>query len=1096
MFEKYFNGAIELVYDKVTQTDRNVVMACYNNVFSIEGLESIKRYSAEQDDVFFAWEEYAQKSVVGAYAPFLDVVCQMHREYIKGDFDEFLKKCQVYESHRRVFNSYYNDGICKRNEPIFADELAYERYRIMKTLALMLKEVAEYKPIVIVINGFERASKNTLEFIELYMKEPSSKVGILLGVNEGHIRRDSRSEIWDTVYDMLTDMGQVYHLGSSDQKQVEAHHTISTKHEDYAELLIELNNLMELLEYDQLNNYLINIERQIKYEDTRIPDNVKLELFFLYTKVAIRLGDIPKAWDIIENISNISVPQREDYISFQTSFDIAMCYMFQGKSNNAYRYAQLAKEYAVKMEDEERIFQAEVLMLRSQMEGWHNVLFCTQDVEVEPKLLEKLVHYGYRNHLAYIYVYAYDNAPEVIAKAYRAESALPHFTKGVNLAKELDNEILVYSAYQKNIMIASANGMNEIALLYAIRNYQHIQVRDSMQTGRMLDSIGYNLSALGHVEDAIEFYDYAISIFYFRQLPEEIAEVCCNLTISYIALNKYDMAEKFIKLALKTIGRLNLNGLRENSLAKLNALHALLSDLHGRNFEAERYLLNCRRFLNANATNQEKVLLGDCNAKEEDISLYYIATALHRMNSGDLEEAFEAFEEAEKYFLQAEGNLFYIHSLYRKSRMDLYQKMGRIELYMLERESLLQHETMVSQVAAGVSMVITDEIRQECKTLQPVSKEQIEDLLRQESLSREGAHNKRQLNFISIWQNLLDKSDVRIYEMVKTAISLFLKYFNNDCAMYVRYDGDVPRVLYNDTEVFFTEEKLLELAGQLAEYPRGIAVSRIGSTFSEYKNLIDMFGGEEICSFVAIPFFKDGKMESFFITCIKTKVSWNDPVGQYLLNESDINVYQLLFRDLDYAITRLESYREIYQMNKRLQEAATTDVLTGITNRMGLYERIHTLVCDRRRIQGLGVMFIDLDNFKPYNDAYGHEIGDVVLQSMARIFEEAAGDKGFVCRYGGDEFIIITYSHKKDDIEKIAKDIYAKIEQADGFEDKIAAILRREIEVDTKRKIGCSIGITTCEEFVDENYVDYMIRIADEKLYSVKATGKGKYVFA
>ena len=90
MFEKYYNGVIEQVYEKVGAEDGNIVMVCYNNSFSVQGLKALKRYSESMDKVFFTWKEYSATDIVGAYDPFLDIVCEIHREYIKGDFDEFL----------------------------------------------------------------------------------------------------------------------------------------------------------------------------------------------------------------------------------------------------------------------------------------------------------------------------------------------------------------------------------------------------------------------------------------------------------------------------------------------------------------------------------------------------------------------------------------------------------------------------------------------------------------------------------------------------------------------------------------------------------------------------------------------------------------------------------------------------------------------------------------------------------------------------------------------------------------------------------------------------------------------------------------------
>lgn len=83
------------------------------------------------------------------------------------------------------------------------------------------------------------------------------------------------------------------------------------------------------------------------------------------------------------------------------------------------------------------MFRAELLKAQNQMSGWCNIFFCAQDIEISDKLIEKLNAYDYKNHLAHIYIYAYDNKPEIVAKAYRSEAFLIYFSKGVALAKRL-----------------------------------------------------------------------------------------------------------------------------------------------------------------------------------------------------------------------------------------------------------------------------------------------------------------------------------------------------------------------------------------------------------------------------------------------------------------------------------------------------------------------------------------------------------------------------------------------------------------------------------------------------------------------------------
>ena len=863
MFEKYFNGVIEQVYDKVTKREKNIVMACYNNTFSVEGLEKIKRYSENKGDVFFAWKEYSPQELVGAYDPFLDIICQMYRTYIKGDFDEFLTKCQVYELHRDILKSYYECGNCRRVEGVLLDEVEYERKRLTRTISDMLKAVAEYKPVVMVINRFQMASRSTMKLVQLLIEEPSRNIGIVLGVNEARIRKDSRFITWEKITGYLGDNSQIYHIGSSGQYRKAEYQAAARPGQDYSKTFIQLNNIIELMDYEQANEYFLAIERLIKFEEVKLLDTVKLSMYFLHTKVAMLMGDMSKALDIIEDISKLDVPERENLINYQCSLDLANCYMYQGKLDAAYQYAKTAKEYAEIIGKEDYIFQAELLMLRSRMSGWHNIFFCVTDVKVEPAFVEKLIKYNYRNHLAHVYIYAYDNRPEMVLKAYRSESALVYFTKGINLAIEIGNDQLVCNAYQKNAMIASTNGMNEMALLYSVRTYQFIENRNKLQMGRMLSAIGYNLSALGQMEESGEFYKKAIGILFKLQLPEDIAEVCYNYALTHFVEGKYKEAEDMLSIAMKTIDKLHLNSLRVCNLAKLYSIQSLLSTLQKNRFDAERYLHSSAQFMNYLLEKQDEEVVHDFARSDDDICLYLFAKALHELALGNRADALKDLERAEEYFIGAEGNLFYIHELYRKARMRMYERIGNQELFEIERTKLLQHEELMAQVSDRWSTDLLVEVRAKMQQLPEISREQINYLIRKAALEKENEQNKRQLEFISTWQNLLDKNDVRTYELVKNSIRLFLNHFNNDCALYVHYDGGRAHVLYNDTNMFLSESKLVELEKQLNAHPLGIAVSKISHTFSEYKDIIALFDMDEVCSFVALPFFKDGKLESF-----------------------------------------------------------------------------------------------------------------------------------------------------------------------------------------------------------------------------------------
>ena len=197
-----------------------------------------------------------------------------------------------------------------------------------------------------------------------------------------------------------------------------------------------------------------------------------------------------------------------------------------------------------------------------------------------------------------------------------------------------------------------------------------------------------------------------------------------------------------------------------------------------------------------------------------------------------------------------------------------------------------------------------------------------------------------------------------------------------------------------------------------------------------------------------------------------------------------------------YSLNRLDAYDKIFEMNKKLYLSAVTDQLTGIYNREGFYQNVAKIldkIHSGKMSASVSLMFVDLDNFKHYNDTFGHDIGDLILKSMAEIFRGFCVEEGFVCRYGGDEFILVFDTADKQFLEDTAKKIYQCIEKTNGFEKEIAKKLGHAVEIDERYKISCSIGISTSEQIQEEEDINNLIKEADELLYCIKSSTKGTY---
>jgi len=153
-------------------------------------------------------------------------------------------------------------------------------------------------------------------------------------------------------------------------------------------------------------------------------------------------------------------------------------------------------------------------------------------------------------------------------------------------------------------------------------------------------------------------------------------------------------------------------------------------------------------------------------------------------------------------------------------------------------------------------------------------------------------------------------------------------------------------------------------------------------------------------------------------------------------------------------------------------EFALKDELTGLHNVRFLENIIQKYNGDDTLI---GVIFIDIDDFKRFNDLYGHKVGDEVIQFVAQQIQDSIREIDFAFRYGGDEFIIMVFSQPRDIVLKIAKRIFDKITKLDFKE---------------YGKIGISVGVALYPE--DNKDLKEVIKLADKELYIAKNSGKGK----
>jgi diguanylate cyclase (GGDEF)-like protein/PAS domain S-box-containing protein len=185
---------------------------------------------------------------------------------------------------------------------------------------------------------------------------------------------------------------------------------------------------------------------------------------------------------------------------------------------------------------------------------------------------------------------------------------------------------------------------------------------------------------------------------------------------------------------------------------------------------------------------------------------------------------------------------------------------------------------------------------------------------------------------------------------------------------------------------------------------------------------------------------------------------------------------------------RMSEQLGLVLMNFRLRETlrleAMQDSLTGLYNRRFLEVALkREFARGVREDNSVGVMMIDVDHFKPFNDTYGHDAGDVVLRQLGQLLMDHCRAAELACRFGGEEFVLVVPGASREASAAVAERLLGAVRQMKVIIDGMVL-----------PHLTVSIGIAFFPEH-GETTAD-VIRAADQALYAAKETGRDRCVIS
>lgn len=897
----------------------NIILIKHNNAFFL---------GKDQIEGMGIYHKYQSLHISNPYEPFLDIIkdflMKKIREEASYSIDEFFDKTDVYPVHREILKSYFYNGKCTRQEELLLGEYRYEKKKFQDAVLHMMLEIARQQLLFVLLDEINLASTSVLWILEkILQQDKENHIKMILVYNEaGEVCSYAQESLRQFI--QLCEEKDIVYSWTLEVKEKPP--VLGIEHLDVSLCVQLLGNLMYTFEYEQAYYHLKKIFEGIERKRIGVSAKDEQELIRIFLWICLSEEDYSYALLLCDTLAKLEFEQesQKKMAQFLCEQYKMWVYLYSGNAAQFQVSMQYCESMLKEIKDEKLIFQVRLLKIMSYYSGFRDLWICEHDTEIEEDFIKQCEEYGYKNHLAYIYVYCYNGDYRNFITTEGIEHRIKEFHQGIVMGMELKNEKFLLEAYRKNVMLASIHGYFKVCIYFYEKMLEIVKnSKNEMEEASIYNGMGYSNCGLEHYEKANSYYNQALILYHKYAMSDEIVETLYNMGINAMLAGDYENACNYLLEADEVLYLLKQSTMKTCNISKLFGLIALASFRQGIIYRTRLYLNKAKQFLAhvLGKENEEKEYFCD-----DSMFLVYFVSGLIKQCEKNYGEAKRCFKKAKFYMERSTGGKFFNYPEFAFDNyqllMDLGDRKAALKSLVKFQEYCRENQYLYRKKKVDELLSHTEEKEDSQETrkmfLKNISLNDITELMKRQSSEKEKDNMVKTIRFFHILQRFMRGMNRSVQEELSNVLPLFKNNFDIDKIFLIRCRDENNKVAYSDLGYKVSKRAVDAIVTYFKEKRTGFVVSKDGMEHEEYDKIVSFFQEERIFSFVAVPVSENETLNSIFIAYIEIKDNWRLK-ERSILGEEDLEIFTYVFSQISNAMEKLEMENELVEANNKLK---------------------------------------------------------------------------------------------------------------------------------------------------------------------------------